>query len=562
MDHLSSMDASFLYLETPETPMHVGSLMLFDLPDGYRGDFYEVVRQVIGDRLHLIAPFRRKLAQMPFELSDPIWIDDDDIDLDYHVRHLTLRRPGTFDQLEDLTARLHSTLLDRSRPLWEVYVIDGLENGQIGYYTKAHHSGIDGKAGVELAKVVYDITPEIRKVPPPRKNRRGPNYQLGMAELFKASVSNAVTQYSRLAGILPNAATALSAAANVVTRRNKSFLDRSLALGLSPKIPFNTTITNQRSYTTMSVSLDELKELGKRIGGTVNTIVMAMCSGGLRTFLDVRRELPERSLLAAVPVSLRSEGDNQMNNQVSVVRVDLATDIADPHERFKAIHESSEAAKAIVSELKPVLGLDMPFTGSPWLISGLASMFARSGLPNELPPLAAVLISNVPGIQRPMYLAGARMAHFYPVSIPYHSSAVNITVQSYNGLLDFGITACRRALAQEEARELMGYLRDTLDEIRGFETVRSASAPAEARLATEAEGLQFPLSQPVSALNADELNGLKPVRKTATRKAARSASNTATRSGGKTAAKSATRTATKAARKTAARSPRKQGPGA
>src|SRR5881394_1465789 len=160
MDHLSSMDASFLHLETPEMPMHVGSLMMLELPDGYRGDFYDDFKAMLAKRLHLSSVLTRKLAAMPFELADPVWIDDDDIDLDYHVRSVTLRKPGTMAQLEVLVARLHSSLLDRSRPLWEVYVIDGLANGQIAYYSKAHHSGVDGKAGVEIAKVFYDVTPQ------------------------------------------------------------------------------------------------------------------------------------------------------------------------------------------------------------------------------------------------------------------------------------------------------------------------------------------------------------------------------------------------------------------
>jgi len=164
MDQLSSMDASFLHLETPETPMHIGSLMLFELPEDYKGDYYEDVKALLGKRLHLSALLNRKLAQMPFELAEPVWIEDDDIELDYHVRTVTLRRPGTMAQLEQLVARLHASLLDRSRPLWEMYVIDGLENGLVAFYTKAHHSGVDGKAGVELAKVLYDISPQVRQV--------------------------------------------------------------------------------------------------------------------------------------------------------------------------------------------------------------------------------------------------------------------------------------------------------------------------------------------------------------------------------------------------------------
>ena len=181
MQHLSSLDASFLHLETPETPMHVGSLMLLELPKGYEGDFYEDVKAMIGSRMHLSTMLTRKLATMPFDLAEPVWIEDDDIDLDYHVRPMTVRRPGTLHQLEVLIGRLHSMLLDRSRPLWEMYVIDGLENGQIAMYTKAHHSGVDGKSGAELAKVMYDASPEIRQVPPPRHRR----YQCKSAELYR-----------------------------------------------------------------------------------------------------------------------------------------------------------------------------------------------------------------------------------------------------------------------------------------------------------------------------------------------------------------------------------------
>ena len=510
MNHLSGTDASFLHLETPETPMHVGSLMLFELPEGYSGDFYEDVKALIGKRMHLCSIFHRKLAQMPFELAEPVWIEDDDIDLDYHVRSLTLRRPGTLAQLEVLIARLHSSLLDRSRPLWEVYVIDGLEDGRVAYYTKAHHSGIDGKAGVELAKVLYDTSPVTREVPPPRTRRGGNPYQLGMAELLQAALSNNAKQYAKLRKVVPAAVKALVAAGKIIAARRTAKGERSLEIGTAPKTIFNVAITNQRSYSTLSLPLDDIKALGKRVGGTVNTVVMAMCSSALRRFLLDRDLLPAKSLVAAVPVSLRTADDSAMNNQVSMIRVDLATDLADPRARFQAIHASSEAAKAVVVELKPVLGVDVPITGAPWLMTGLASLFGRSGLASRMPPAANVCISNVPGIPVPLYMAGARMLHYYPVSIPYHAMALNITVQSYAGQLEFGLTACRRALSQAESLELIGHLRAALSEIQGFESVAQgqATAPVVALPATPAEPRTptlprskstRPASQPVAA---------------------------------------------------------------
>jgi diacylglycerol O-acyltransferase / wax synthase len=480
MDHLSSIDASFLHLETPETPMHVGSLMLFDLPKGYKGDYYEDVKALFAKRMHLCSLFHRKLAQMPFELADPVWIEDDDVDLDYHVHSSTLRRPGTMAQLDALVARLHSSLLDRSRPLWEVYVIDGLENGQVAYYTKAHHSGIDGKAGVELAKVLYDVSPEVREVPPPRRSRGGHPYQLGMAELLQAALSNSAAQYAKMGQLLPAAVKALGTAGKVVASRRTAKGERSLNVGLAPKTIFNASITNQRSYATLSLPLADVKALGRRVGGTVNTVVMAMCSGALRRFLLERNLLPKQSLVAAVPVSLRTADDASMNNQVSMIRVDLATDIADPAARFRAIHASSEAAKSVVSELKPMLGADVPITGSPWLMTGLASLFGRSDLPSRLPPTANVCISNVPGLPVTLYMAGARMTHYYPVSIPYHGMALNMTVQSYAGLMEFGLTACRRALSQEESYELIEHLKAALREIEALDSVGAGEVPPPA----------------------------------------------------------------------------------
>src|SRR5881394_73181 len=261
MDHLSSMDASFLHLETPEMPMHVGSLMMLELPDGYRGDFYDDFKAMLAKRLHLSSVLTRKLAAMPFELAEPVWIDDDDIDLDYHVRSVTLRRPGTPEQLHQVIARLHSTLLDRSRPLWEMAIIEGLENGQVAFYSKAHHSGVDGKAGVELAKVLYDVSAEIREVPPPRRARGGQSYQLGVAELLQAAVENSAQQYLKLAQLLPTAAKALGSAGSVLAARSTVRTERPLDLGLAPKTIFNVSITNQRSYSTLSVPLASLKAL-------------------------------------------------------------------------------------------------------------------------------------------------------------------------------------------------------------------------------------------------------------------------------------------------------------
>ncbi|MDO5288681.1 MAG: wax ester/triacylglycerol synthase family O-acyltransferase [Pseudomonadota bacterium] len=509
MEHLSNIDAAFLHLETPETPMHVGSLMLLDLPPGHQGDFYEEFKAMLAKRMHMASVLTRKLAPMPFELAEPVWIEDDDVDLDYHVRTHMLRPPGSMDQLRRLVARLHSSLLDRSRPLWEVYVIEGLASGQIGFYSKVHHSGIDGKAGAELARVLYDTSPEIREVTAPRRRRRAgrfDDYQLGVAELLQAAVNNSFKQYRKLFTLLPTAVRAVSVASRVAANQFLGGKERSLSLGLAPKTIFNEPITNQRSYATLSVPFQDLKALGKRVGGTVNTIVMCMCSEAVRGFLQARHALPAEPLIAGVPVSLRDEGNDAMNNQVSAVRVDLATDIADLGERFKAIHASSEAAKAVVRELKPVLGVDMPITGAPWIMTSLASLYGRSTLARDLPPVANLLISNVPGPPVPLYVAGARMRQYYPVSIPYHGNALNITVNSYGGTsLEFGIVACRRALTQEEVQELAERLEQALEKIKRLPdavpapAAEAAASPAPAPAARQRAAPKRAAKKPAAA---------------------------------------------------------------
>ena len=378
-------------------------------------------------------------------------------------------------------------------------MIDGLANGQIAYYTKAHHSGVDGKAGIEIAKVFYDVTPQAREVRPPRPARAGSAYQLGVAELLQAALSNSLAQYVKLGKMLPQTAKAIgSTALQFVNTRSKAPRERSLGLKMAPKTIFNASITNQRSFGSLSVPLTELKTLGKQIGGTLNDVVMAMCSGALRSFLHERDLLPPKSLIALVPVSLREADDSSNNNQVSAIRVDLATDLADPARRFEAIRESSQASKELIGGLKSILGSDLPIAGSPWLMTGMASLYGRSNLGARLPRLANVAISNVPGPAVPLYMAGARMAHYYPVSIPYHGVGLNITVQSYAGEMEFGITACRRVLSQPEVQELAQHLRASLRELQRLvpavvqETTLAATTGRHAAASGHAHGEEAP----------------------------------------------------------------------
>ena len=471
MQHLSAMDSAFLHLETAEMPMHVGSLHRYQLPAGYKGNWVEDVKEHLGKRLHLAPVFTRKLALMPFDLANPVWIEDDDIDLDYHIRHTVLPKPGTQAQLEALAARLHSSLLDRSRPLWEFYVIEGLADGTMGFYTKVHHAAIDGQAGVALGNAMLDLGPVPRTVKAPRA-RRSHRYQLGVAELLGAALSNTLQQVRMLGKlVLPLGRTLADSARRSISQRSLSLGAVRRLLTMPPPTPFNVSITNQRVFAALSLPLDEAKRLGKAHGASINDVVLWLCSTALRDYLKESRELPAASLVAGVPVSLRAEGDTRMNNQVTMSLVPLATQEKDPLERLRLIREGTASMKNTMGSFGELIPTDFPSPGAPWLLSGLASLYGRSGLADRI-RVANVAISNVPGSPVPLYLAGAKMLDYYPVSIAAHGVALNITVQSYMGQLCFGLIACRRAVP--DVREI------ALQMKRAFEAFAQLAPPAAA----------------------------------------------------------------------------------
>ena len=486
MKHLSVVDGAFLHLETPEMPMHVGSVHTLEPPPGYAGGWFEAVKAHVASRMHLAPVFTRKLAPMPFDLANPVWIDDDDIDLDYHMRYVVLPKPGTVEQLHALVARLHSSLLDRSRPLWEFYVIEGLADGRLAFYGKVHHAAIDGQAGVTLGNTVFDLGPVPRKVKPPRP-RRGNRYQLGVAELLAAGVQNQLRQVMNVGRLLPSLARAAAGLAREAwaARNEAKPPGAGTKFKLAPATPFNVPITNQRSFAGVSLPLDETKRIGKALGASINDVVLWLCSTALRSYLKESRELPAASLVAGVPISLRAEGDTTMNNQVAGTLIDLGTQHADPMQRLKTIMAGTAAMKQQMGSLRGVIPTDFPSLGSPWLLSGLVALYGRSRLADRL-RVSNVTISNVPGAQVPVYLAGAKMLDYYPVSIVIHGVALNITVQSYMGQLCFGLIACRRAAP--DMHELGVHLQQAFDGLRALvppaePAAAPESAPAPARRA-------------------------------------------------------------------------------
>jgi WS/DGAT/MGAT family acyltransferase len=357
-----------------------------------------------------------------------------------------------------------------------------------------------------MATSMFDLTADPRAVKPPREARAN-TYQLGVAELLAAALTNQLQQLLQSVKLLPKVArTAFDAAQQALaTRRRETSEDRAkrkaeappTRFKLAPATPFNHSITNQRAFAAVSLSLPEIKAIGKSVGASINDVVLWLCSTALRAYLKEGHELPEKSLVAGVPISLRQEGDTTANNQVAATLIDLGTDLADPATRLKAIQRGTAAMKKEMGTFRSVIPTDLPSLGSPWLISGLTSLYGRSRIADWL-RITNVAISNVPGSRVPVYLCGAKMTDYYPLSIVVHGVALNITVQSHVDQLCFGLIACRRAVP--DVRELGHQLRRAMTTLRAL--VAPATATATAAAAESAVAAASALAKPRRARTA------------------------------------------------------------
>lgn len=474
MKHLSGVDAAFLHLETPLTPMHVASLSLFDLPAGYRRDFFASVKRELGRRLHLAPVLRRRLAPMPLQLADPVWVQDDAVDLDHHVQRVRLPPPGTLRQFEDCAVALHAELLDRSRPLWRLHVIEGLASGQVGYYFKAHHAALDGLAGVQLARTLFDITPRPSPTRPPRSAAAAAAEHPGPIELGAAALRHDGAQYIKLLRHLPEVVRTLGGMFGAPAPAGAGRLRQNFVFG--PRTPLNVPITAERGFAGLSLPLADLQSIAAAHDAKLNDIVLALCSGTLRRYLAQHGGIPARPLTAAMPISLREAGDTEYTTQATMPLVNLHTHIADPLRRLRAIRDAAGAVKSMVRQARGIVPMDFPSIGVPWVLHGLAELYGRSQVTSLMPPLANVVISNIPGPRLPLYAAGARMHCYWPMSIVEHGLGLNITVMSYAGSMGFGFTTARAAVP--DAEPLTRALAEAFDELH------AKSAPRRPRKAS------------------------------------------------------------------------------
>ncbi|CAN5636769.1 wax ester/triacylglycerol synthase family O-acyltransferase [soil metagenome] len=442
MERLSGLDATFLYVETPSHHMHVAMTMILDpstMPQGYS---FESIKEFIGARLHLVPPFHRRLLQVPFRLHHPIWVDDPDFDIDYHVRRIAAPSPGGPRELAELAGQIASHQLDRSKPLWELWVIEGLEHGHVGVVTKVHHCAIDGTSGAELMVHLFDLEPVVADLDaaPERPAERIPT---DLELVGHAAVSRA----RRSLNLLPQIGRTVRAVANVVqNRRSPEGLVGAVPL-TAPRTPWNASITPHRRTGFARVSLDEVKAVKNALDATVNDVVLAICAGTLRRYLEAHDALPSEPLLAVCPISVSADGEGGSNgNKVSAMFTSLATDVDDPVERLRAIQRVTRGAKEEHNALGATMLVNWAEWAAPTTFVLASRLYSSLGLASSHRPIHNVIISNVPGPQFPLYYAGAQLVAAYPMGPVMEGAGLNITVMSYRNSVDFGFMVCRELI--------------------------------------------------------------------------------------------------------------------
>jgi diacylglycerol O-acyltransferase len=446
MRQLSGIDSMFLFHETAAQPMHIGTLSIFDpstAPD--RSVRFKRIIKTIQERAHLAPHLRERLFEVPFHADFPYWVRDPSFDPEFHIRHIALPKPGDWRQLCIQVARLYSRPLDRSRPLWELYVIEGLDNvdgaaaGSFATVTKTHHAAIDGKSAADISTALCDPTPEIRDLPDPGNwdTDKAPS----ASELaLLAFQSNAMKPLK----YMEFAQKAMSGWTNGI----KALAEQ--ALETKPPVPrtrFNGTVSPHRVFEGLNYSLDEIREIKSKAGGTVNDVVLAICAGALRRYLEAHDELPEETLVSMCPISVRDPNSSAHGgNEVTSMAVSLKTDIADPRERLSAITVETRNAK----ELTNAIGAKNMVEAANFMPTQLAAMGARvaaeQGLANYAQPVFNTVITNVPGSRTPIYSNGAEHVNSFGLGLCADGNGLFHAVTSYCGHLTISITCCREMM--------------------------------------------------------------------------------------------------------------------
>jgi WS/DGAT/MGAT family acyltransferase len=478
MSQLTTVDATFLHAETDTTHAHIAGLGLVDAGTCPGGRLtVPVVAELIRERAHLAArPLRQRLVQVPFGLDNPYWEDDPDFEPERHITEIGLPAPGTVRQLADTVGMLHEQPLDLARPLWELVLIQGLQGGLTAVYVKVHHAAVDGVMAAETLAALLDLTPEPREVP---ADESTPACAPGVLDMVGTGLLRAALHPVRSAvslvrtapyldeipglGAVPGVGLVASALQGALRRPGTPRQSRTSA----PPTPFNLPIGRRRSVAFGELPLAEIKEVRRGLGGSVNDVVMAVCATALRQWLDKRGDLPDRPLIAAVPVSLRrGSAVAEPGNQLSLMTAPLATHIPDPADRYTAVRRDMDVAKRRFTRSSGTWVRDMSGVLPAPLTAAVTKLALQAAPALSLRPVN-LMISNVPGPQFPLYLRGAKVLGYYPISVVTDvSGGLNITVFSYDGKVNIGIVACRDLIP--DPSEIVDHLVDALDELKAL----------------------------------------------------------------------------------------------
>lgn len=500
MKQLPGLDASFLHLETPQMPMHVGALHNFELPASYAGDFVEDMRLHMAARLANAPALRQKLARMPLNFANPVWLEAEP-DLEEHIVRISLPKGSGQAELEAKVGELHPVLLERDRPLWKFHVFDGLAagpNGERRYalYTQVHHAAVDGQAAVALGQAILDLTPVAPRAAARRGQAEasesavpgGARRPLGATGMLRAALANQLGLVVDAVKAIPATVGTLSQLA--VSAVPKKGVKRSGNLGLAPRTRLNVTVSARRAFASVSLPLAQLNSVRRRHHASLNDAVLMICSGALRRYFLRHGPLPRKSLVAGVPISTRAKGDTRSNNQATMTVVSLGTHIGDPKKRLAYVLAATAAMKSSMGHMKSLMPSDFPSLGVPWLMEGLGALYAKAKVADRLPAIANVTISNVPGPTVPLYMAGAKMLTNYPTSIVVHGIALNITVQTYNESLEFGLMSCGDAMP--DVAELALHVQEAFEEFHALPASAAPSAVEPAKLAAPVKRTKKP----------------------------------------------------------------------
>jgi diacylglycerol O-acyltransferase / wax synthase len=444
MKRMSGLDASFLYLETATMPMHVGLVCILDPTSGKEPYDYRRVQALIETEARAQEALRKRLVEVPLGLSHPLWFDDPNFDVIYHVRRVMCDAPGGEAQLCDLAGRILSVPLDRSRPLWEAWVVEGLEHGRYALVAKVHHAIADGMSGAALLQTMFRSAPDqpalAESVPPPPSSEP-PGPLPSELDLLRDAISSRMNVPQELVRMFRRTSNALG---DFYERRTHEDHRAGATMFDAPRTRWNQPITSERITTFTRISQEDLRTIRKRFDATANEIVLAICAGALRSYLLERGELPLTPLIAGCPVAVRNRTSG--GNRISAMVTSLATDIADPLERLQAIRVTARGAKAE----HDALGGDMLASWAELMFPGMfktaAKLYSKYRVAARHRPLYNVTISYVMGPRKPLYFAGARMLASYPLGPIAEGMGLNITVFSYGPDVDFGLVAARTLL--------------------------------------------------------------------------------------------------------------------